>query len=42
MKMTGYRDCKAQIAELDLSADQKQTLEPLLPSIAGESPRFGE
>lgn len=41
-KMTGYQDCTAQIEDLGLSAEQKQTLEPLLPSTAAESPRFGE
>jgi DNA-binding HxlR family transcriptional regulator len=41
-KMTGYQNCTAQIEKLGLSADQKQTLEPLLPSTAEGSPRFGE
>jgi len=41
-KMTGYQDCTAQIEELGLSAEQKQTLEPLLPSMADEFSRFGE
>ena len=30
-KMDGYKNCTAQIEELDLSTDHKQTLEPLLP-----------
>ena len=30
-KMNGYENCTAQIEELDLSMDHKQTLEPLLP-----------
>ena len=30
-KMNGYEHCTAQIEELDLSMDHKQTLEPLLP-----------
>jgi DNA-binding HxlR family transcriptional regulator/DNA-binding response OmpR family regulator len=41
-KMAGYQDCTTQIEDLELSAEQKQTLEPLLPSTADESPRFGE
>lgn len=36
-KMTGYQDCTAQIEDLGLSAEQKQTLEPLLPSTADDS-----
>jgi DNA-binding HxlR family transcriptional regulator/DNA-binding response OmpR family regulator len=41
-KMTGFQNCTARIEELDLSAEEKQTLEPLLPSTADESPRFGD
>jgi hypothetical protein len=41
-KMTGFQDCTARIEELGLSEEEKQTLEPLLPPTAGESPRFGE
>ncbi|WP_247009487.1 response regulator [Halorientalis litorea] len=35
-KMQGYQDCASRIEELDLSPEQKQTLEPLLPPAASE------
>ncbi len=41
-KMAGFQDCATQIEKLGLSEKEKQTLEPLLPSTADESPRFGE
>jgi DNA-binding response OmpR family regulator len=41
-KMDGYRDCAARIEELDLSPEQQQTLDPLLPSAASEPGSVGE
>jgi len=35
-KMDGYQNCTARIEELDISSNQKQTLEPLLPPAAND------
>jgi DNA-binding HxlR family transcriptional regulator len=41
-KMRGYQDCTARIDELDLSSDQQQTLEPLLPPAPNDPFSAGE
>lgn len=41
-KMDGYRSCTARIEELDLSAGQRETLEPLCPSAPHDSPPVGD
>ena len=41
-KMNGYKKCTARIEELDISTDQKWTLEPLLPPAALKSFPFDE
>lgn len=41
-KIDGYQNCAARIEELDLSTDQKRTLEPLLPSRANGPLPFDE
>jgi DNA-binding response OmpR family regulator/DNA-binding HxlR family transcriptional regulator len=41
-KMDGYRSCAARIEELDLSAGQRETLEPLCPSAPHDSPPVGD
>lgn len=41
-KSSGYRNCTDRIEELDLSPDQRRTLEPLLPSTPSESSSLRE
>jgi hypothetical protein len=41
-RMEGHQACEARLERLEISSEQKQTLEPLLPPSADESRPFGE